>query len=280
MSRYFDRFPLVDYNGVPAKNILARVDFTEDSKKSIYSNFDFTLQEGLERPDLVSYNVYDSSQYDWLIYLTNNIVDPYYDYYKSQSDFSKYVISKYGSIANARRITKFYRNNWHTDESLLTSTEYEALPSTETLNLRKYWKPKLSNLGSIVGYERVQEDWTVSTNKIIQLTVTTSPTSIAVGNILKQTSTNATGVVDFVDTDNNIVTMKHITGAFSANTTEGISAVTLISQNISDEEASYWSAVSAYDDEEENNETKKYISVIKASYLTEVDKLFKKKIKS
>jgi hypothetical protein len=79
MSRYFDRFPVIDYDGTIAKNILTRVDFTEQSKKDIYSTFQFTLEEGFERPDLLSYNYYGSSQFDWMIYLTNNIVDPYYD---------------------------------------------------------------------------------------------------------------------------------------------------------------------------------------------------------
>lgn len=280
MSKYFDRFPLVDYNGTIAKNILARVDFTDETKKAIYSNFQFTLQEGFERPDLVSYNVYDSSQYDWLIYLSNNIVDPYYDYYRPQAEFKNYIISKYGSVASAQSLVQFYRNNWHQDERILTTTEYEALQSNENVNLRKYWKPRLSNIGAIVGYERVQEDWVVSTNKIVELTTSVSPVGISVGSALKQSSTNARGFVDFVDTDNNKITLKHISGTFTANTTEGITAVTTIAQNISNDEADYWSPVTAYDDEEEKNELKKSISVIKSSYLSDVEKLFKKKIKS
>lgn len=280
MSKYFDRFPLVDYNGSIAKNILSRVDFTDESKKAIYSNFQFTLQEGFERPDLVSYNVYDSSQYDWLIYLSNNIVDPYYDYYKPHGDFNKYIVSKYGSVASARARIVFYRNNWHQDEKILTSAEYEALPSNENVNLRKYWKPKLSNIGAIVGYVRVEEDWVVSTNRIIELTTSVSPTGVSTGTGLKQSSTNASGVVDFVDLENNKITLKHINGTFTANTTEGITAVTTIVQNISDDEASYWSPVSAYDDEEEKNELKKNINLIKSSYLSDIEKVFKKKIKS
>jgi hypothetical protein len=55
MSRYFSRFPLVDYNGTPAKNILARVDFSEETKRDIYSNFDYVIQDDLIRPDFLSY---------------------------------------------------------------------------------------------------------------------------------------------------------------------------------------------------------------------------------
>lgn len=274
MARYFDRFPVVDYNGTIAKNILARVDFTDQTKKDIYSTFQFTLEEGFERPDLLSYNYYGSSQFDWMIYLTNNIVDPYYDYYKSTPDFKSYIDRKYGSTQNARLITKFYRNNWHDDDRLITPVQYEALPADETLNLRKYWKPKLANTGAILGYERIKEDWVVSTNKIVLLSLTVSPTDFVVGDKVSQSSTNATATVDFVDTENNTLTVKHVTGTFEANTSEGISEVTLIKQNISDEEASYWYEVTAYDEELETNELKRNVYVLKRSYLAEVEKQF------
>jgi hypothetical protein len=274
MARYFDRFPVVDYNGKIAKNILARVDFTEQSKKEIYSNFQFTLEEGFERPDLLSYNYYGSSQFDWMIYLTNNIVDPYYDYYKSTEDFRKYVDNKYGSTANARVIIKFYRNGWHTDERLITPAQYEALQADETLNLRKYWKPKLSNIGAILGYERIKEDWVVSTNKIILLSLTTTPSEFVVGDRVSQTSTGAYATVDFIDTENKTLTVKHVSGTFAANTSEGISTVTPLNQNISDAEASYWYAVNAYEEEQEVNEMKKNVTILKSSYLAETEKQF------
>ena len=274
MARYFDRFPVVDYDGKIVKNILARVDFTEQSKKEIYSNFQFTLEEGFERPDLLSYNYYGSSQFDWMIYLTNNIVDPYYDYYKSTEDFKKYIDNKYGSTANARVIIKFYRNGWHTDERLITVAQFEALQADETLNLRKYWKPKLTNIGAILGYERIKEDWVVSTNKIVLLSLTVSPSLFVIGDRVSQTSTGAYATVDFIDTENKTLTVKHVSGTFVANTTEGISTVTLLKQNISDAEASYWYAVNAYEEEQEVNEMKKNVTLLKSSYLAETEKQF------
>jgi hypothetical protein len=274
MARYFDRFPVVDYDGKIVKNILARVDFTEQSKKEIYSNFQFTLEEGFERPDLLSYNYYGSSQFDWMIYLTNNIVDPYYDYYKSTEDFKKYIDNKYGSTANARVIIKFYRNGWHTDERVITVAQFEALQADETLNLRKYWKPKLTNIGAILGYERIKEDWVVSTNKIVLLSLTVSPSSFVIGDRVSQTSTGAYATVDFIDTENKTLTVKHVSGTFVANTAEGISAVKLLKQNISDAEASYWYAVNAYEEEQEVNEMKKNVTLLKSSYLAETEKQF------
>jgi hypothetical protein len=274
MARYFDRFPIVDYDGDIAKNILARVDFTEKTKRDIYSTFQFTLEEGFERPDLLSYNYYGSSKFDWMIYLTNNIVDPYYDYYKSAEDFKSYMETKYGSNSNARSITLFYRLNWHEDERTITVQQYEALVADETANARKYWKPKLTNTGAVIGYERIKEDWTVSTNKVLSLSLTVSPSGFAIGDRVTQTSTGAFATVDYIDLENNTLTVKHVNGTFTVNEAEGIKEITLISQNIPEAEAEYWYAVNAYDDEQETNELKRNVFVLKSSYLAETEKQF------
>ena len=274
MARYFDRFPIVDYDGSVAKNILARVDFTEKTKRDIYSTFQFTLEEGFERPDLLSYNYYGSSKFDWMIYLTNNIVDPYYDYYKSADDFKSYVETKYGSNSNARSITLFYRLNWHEDERLITIQQYDSLVANETANARKYWKPKLTNTGAVIGYERIKEEWMVSTNKVLSLSLTVAPTGFEVGDRVSQTSTGAFATIDYIDLENNRLTVKHVSGTFAVNAAEGISEITVLSQNIPEAEAEYWYAVNAYDDEKEANELKRNVVVLKSSYLAEVEKQF------
>jgi hypothetical protein len=274
MARYFDRFPIVDYDGNIAKNILARVDFTDKTKKDIYSTFQFTLEEGFERPDLLSYNYYGSSKFDWMIYLTNNIVDPYYDYYKSAEDFKSYMETKYGSNSNARSITLFYRLNWHEDERTITVQQYEALIADEIANARKYWKPKLTNTGAVIGYERIKEDWTVSTNKVLSLSLTVSPSGFAVGDRVTQTSTGAYATIDYIDLESNSLTVKHVNGTFAVNEAEGIKEITPISQNIPESETEYWYAVNAYEDEKETNELKRNVFVLKSSYLAETEKQF------
>lgn len=274
MSRYFTRFPLVDYNGVPAKNILARVDFTDQTKKDIYANFDYVLQEGTSRQDILSFNYYNSAQYDWLINLTNNVVDPYHDYYMSASDFKNYINGKYDSISSARTKILFYRNDWAPDESLISETVYENLQP----NIKKYWKPKLNNTNQIVGYERVKEDWTVSTNRIVQLTVNVDISEYNIGDIIRQENTDAEGTLVTKDVDANVLIVQHISGAFVEETT-GIVGVAILKENIPVTEELFWSAVDAYEYEEEQNELKRYISLIKAGYLPDIEKLFIEQLK-
>ena len=249
MGRYFDRFPLVNYDGVPAKNLLTKVDFTPEALRDIYSNFDYVLEPGMNRPDMVSYSYYDSSQYDWLIYLSNSIIDPYHDFYKSDEDFKAFILGKYESYNIARNTILFYRNNWAADESVISPEIYEGLSAA----LRKYWKPVVDNTFRIIGYDRVKEDWTVSTNMIISLKLTDASV-LSTADIVYQSSTEATGTVVSIDLDTNIVIVQHIEGMFEADGTDTIEEVKVIKQVLSDSEASFWAPVTAYEYEEEQNE--------------------------
>ena len=279
MGRYFDRFPIINYGGVPAKNILSRVDFTDEAKRDIYSNFDFVVQEGMERPDVLSYTYYNSSYYDWLIHLSNQTIDPYHDIYKKEEDLKNCIIAKYGSLSSARNKILYFRNNWAEDDKLITTSAYESLVTDETKDHRKYWKPKLNNLGTIIGYERVKEDWIVSTNKIIEITLADASV-FEENNILYQSSTGAYGTIVKVDTITNIIIVEHIReGEFVVNLDDGITNINLITQAIPDDEAGYWLYVNAYDYETEQNQLKRYINMIKSTYLPDVEKLFLEKIK-
>ena len=275
MGKYFNRFQLVDYNGTPAKNILARADFTDQAKKDIYLNFDYVLQEGSTRPDILSFNYYNSSQYDWLIYMANEIIDPYHDYYKSQDDFKNYIIGKYGSTDIARNKILFYRNDWADDESLIPETVYEGL----AINIKKYWKPKLSSTFQIVGYERVKEDWIASTNKIVQLSVSVNIAGFSAGDTITQQSTNATGVLVSKDTDAGILIVQHVNGSFAVSTADHITSVIIMNENITVGEEAFWSPVYAYEYEDEQNELKKYIKMVKSGYLSDIEKSFIEQLK-
>lgn len=273
MGRYFDRFPLVNYDGVPAKNLLTKVDFTQEAMRDIYSNFDYVLEPGMNRPDMVSYSYYDSSQYDWLIYLSNSVIDPYHDFYMSAEDFQAFIIAKYGSLDIARNTTLFYRNDWSSDESIISPEIYESLGPA----IRKYWKPVMDSSFKIVGYDRVKEDWVIATNKIISLRLTDA--SVLVGaDIVYQTSTDTYASVMSIDLDTNIVQVQHVSGMFEADGTDTIEEVLVLHQTISDAEAAFWAPVSAYEYEEEKNELKRYVNIIKRTYLPDVERLFIEKI--
>ena len=77
----------------------------------------------------------------WLIFLANNIVDPYYSWPLTQNTFQDFIISKYGTIANAKSTIKHYRyqekdkatdEKWKTKE-IITKETYDLNSTFSTL---------------------------------------------------------------------------------------------------------------------------------------------------
>jgi Base plate wedge protein 53 len=274
MAKYFDKFPLVDYNGVPAKNLLARVDFTQQTKKDIYANFDYILEEGRTRPDFVSSTYYDSPHYDWLLYLSNGVIDPYHDYYKTEDNLAATINAKYGSISRAENLILYYRNNWAPDDGGITVATYDDMAH----NLKRYYRPIISASNQVLSYERKREDWITNTNKVVQL-VLDDASEFYEGQRISQNSAEATVVS--TDIANNSILIQHVDGTFVAGVLgdSNIVSVTLIQQAIPDDEMSFWAPVSAYEHEQEQNAYKKYVSIVKKSYLPDVERKFVEQIR-
>lgn len=232
------------------------------------------MKEG-ERATNLAFNYYDELDSVWMVYFSNDVIDPYYDLAISDSDFNKFITTKYGSIANAQMRTYAYRHNWASNESNLSVSAYNALPA----KLKKYWNPILSYDAVITGYERVQEDWETTTNQIISLS-TSSNTTFQIDEIVSQNSAQGT----VVWSNSSFVTLKHISGQFAANAqivgsvTANVSDVTIITEPIPLDEQIYWEPVSYFQYESEKNEDKKNIKLVNVLYATDLEKELKNKL--
>jgi hypothetical protein len=99
---YFERFPLTPYlsnNRIDfsiVTDITRRVAVRTEIKENytIYDEYD--VQNG-ETPEIVSFNLYETTDYHWVILLMNDIIDPRYDWPLSDINVRKYTESKYGS---------------------------------------------------------------------------------------------------------------------------------------------------------------------------------------
>jgi hypothetical protein len=276
MSKYFDRFPLAEYNGKPVRNILTKVDLSDQTKADIYSYFEYTLQEGLVRPDILASNYYGNPEFDWLFYLVNQVVDPYYSFYLEEDVFLNYIEKKYGSQSAAESKIVFYRNSWYLlEESTITISAYDGLSTS----LQQYYKPVLNNSGYVASFERIKQDWIRSTNKIIELTVS-SVEDFDINDVVVQSSTGARATVAFIDTANNILTVKHINGSFAAGGfyDTAITSINLITTAIPETEAAFWEPVTAFDYESEENEKKRNIFVLPKTSLSTFESQFVEKI--
>ena len=90
---YFQRFPIIAYANVECRDLTRRVRIDQEIKTNIDLYYPAELEAGF-RVDNLSEAYYGDSQLDWMIYLMNDIVDPYYDWYISEIDFNDFIITK------------------------------------------------------------------------------------------------------------------------------------------------------------------------------------------
>lgn len=138
----FTLYPKVDY-AVDEYDKFRAIDITNSSRiKEYLKEFrgiaynPYVVQNG-ERPDQVSYAVYKTPDYDWIIMIVNDMYSVYDDWPKSDESLKKYIVEKYGSVEAAQQTIKYYNvygneidfTFWQTlpadDRGLSTETAYE-----------------------------------------------------------------------------------------------------------------------------------------------------------
>ena len=115
----FDRIRAIDLNAA----IKIR-DYIKNFRGISYSPY--VIQDG-DRPDNVSFKIYDDPNYDWLIMLTNNMFSIHDDWPKSSQELERYIIEKYGSISIASSTIKYY---YDADKNIIDLTTYNTLTSS------------------------------------------------------------------------------------------------------------------------------------------------------
>ena len=137
---YFSDFPQIEYQAKIARSIMARPRIASSLLSNPAAIYSYTVNNDL-RPDQVAHLYYGDSELLWLIFLANNIVDPYYGWPLTQNTFQDFIISKYGTIANAKSTIKHYRyqekdkatdERWKTKE-IITKETYDLNGTFGTL---------------------------------------------------------------------------------------------------------------------------------------------------
>jgi len=287
MDTYFVKFPAFYYSNVVCKNITRRVTLPENISlnSSLFYRYDVKFAT---RPDVISDNYYGDSGLDWLIFLNNGVIDPYYGWTMNDEEFDGFIEKKYGSIETAKKKIKYYQLNWPTDESEISVSYFNNnLPG----QLRKYYSPVFSNFENILSYKRKKEDLTINTNKIIEFSLSSVTGNVfSVGEVVdiynpSQSQIIGGAEVSFANTS--IIKVQNISGNTSptnkvrgetSNTIATISSTLLLKNNIPDDESVFWSPIYFYDYEMERNEKNKNIYLLKKEYSPEFSEAIKNKL--
>ena len=109
MSNYFKQVPDFEYvsllpdakisDYITVKNLFKKGKLRDD----IFQNLTFFTKYqimGDERPDSVAYKMYNNPTLDWIVLLSNNIINIQNEWPMTQYDLDRYLIDKYGTYDN------------------------------------------------------------------------------------------------------------------------------------------------------------------------------------
>lgn len=132
---YFSKFPIVKYpvmdgggfRFVFARNLLRRIALSEEMKSSDAAFIEYSIKDG-ERPEHIAERVYGDPSYHWLVLLTNDILDPYHDWYRSSAVMEDYIQKKHGgySVFFTDTSDNFLYSSYITEGATLTQSQISS----------------------------------------------------------------------------------------------------------------------------------------------------------
>ena len=114
MASYFRQVPDFDYVNRDSdgksigdyqvvKNLFKRVKIRQDILQNLAYFTQYKIQ-GDDRPDNVAFEIYDDETLDWVVLLSNNILNVQTEWPLTQAAFNEFLIKKYGSIEKTNNI--------------------------------------------------------------------------------------------------------------------------------------------------------------------------------
>ena len=119
-NRYFRNIPDFEYvnrtkdgqlisNYTQVKNFFKKGKTREDLFQDLTVFEKYSIR-GDDRPDNVAYEIYGDATLDWVVLLSNNIVNIYNEWPLNQQAFESYVLDKYGTLAKLDEVHHYESN--------------------------------------------------------------------------------------------------------------------------------------------------------------------------
>ena len=166
MANYFRSIPSTSYdiwgteprNYQSVTNIMKRVKFKPEVLEDISEYYPYIVRDG-ERPDIISFNQYETVAFAYLITLINDVQDPIFDWPLSTQQFEQFIANKYGSLDSAMTTTKNYYQIVRAEvprtgtservpevKFIVDETTYNSLDQTLRTTQTEYdWEEELNN---------------------------------------------------------------------------------------------------------------------------------------
>ena len=283
---YFNKFPLINYNGVPCVDITRRAVISNTTLLNPYIFTPITINNSI-RSEQLSRQYYGDPYQEWVIFMTNQITDPYDSWYMDSTQFNDFILQKYGSLTLPQQTIMYYTNNWYDNVETITVSNFDALST----NLQKYYEPTFDGFGQINGYNRIQVDWTTTTNHLVSFNfANTIPTFIDNEIVAINYTANNVGSGQVASFGNNYLNIQHVAGyylpngsinaaSFSIVGSQSNSTITVANANsvtitsfdaLPDNEDIFYDAVTQWDYENNKNESNKVLQMLLPQFVPQV----------
>lgn len=287
-ENYFSKFPLFTYSNTLCVDITRRAVIANTIQQDLFAYFPYEMK-AIQRPDTIAHRYYGDSSYNWLVYLSNKITDPYYELPLDDQTFQEYIEAKYQNLANAQQLILYWAVNWAgaTDQQIDVSFYNTNVPEP----LKKYYEAVYGEETRIVYYRRRRSDWQTSTNMVVRFEIANTSGEFLNNEVVRliQPPGNTILANSYVSFSNSSqVVSQHVMGNVSSNsttqylrgtvsnTTANVTVIVNVANNIPQDEMSFWSPVYAYDMEIQKNEQKKFIRLIDNKYSLQIAEKLRK----
>lgn len=126
--QYFDTLPKVVHTDAVGTskvvtNIMSRVSIIPQLLKNPLNYYEYDIQDG-DTPEIIAHKYYGDSYRYWIVMLSNELMDPQWDWPMNNRVFAKYLENKYPNIQTSSTI--------HYYEKIIT--QYDTDSMTTTIN--------------------------------------------------------------------------------------------------------------------------------------------------
>jgi len=149
---FFEKIPLLGYDmdGSGQKrlavNILERIALTALLQNDYLIFYEYDVKDG-ETPEIIADKLYGDSRFHWVVLLTNNIVDPYYDWPMSYENLMVTIEQKYATPAHngLQYSTQTVHHYEDKQGNYIDLTSFNQLPASERKKVMIYdWEMALN----------------------------------------------------------------------------------------------------------------------------------------
>ena len=150
---FFKQFPKIQYDLLDdiaflpktVTNVLFRLKLIDAIKNNVFIYYPYYVKDG-EKMEDIAYKYYKDSSKHWVIAISNDIIDPQYDWPLSYSEFINYMNNKYGSLDVTYTTIDHYEMLTTTENSDGTTNTFISIIDENTYNTTPNYYSEVINL--------------------------------------------------------------------------------------------------------------------------------------